>query len=176
MKRLGQRPAGQRYSGFTLLELLIVCGLVGVLATFALSRLWSLQQDVEEVMAEQVIGGLKNGVRIHAAELIAAARWDELREMPQRNPFDWLEEQPENYRGELKGRGEAGHWYYDKATGAATYYVKHADGFRSADGSAVMRFFVVGLDGSGRMLNKPPFAWVGIRPQAEYVWQGRILR
>jgi prepilin-type N-terminal cleavage/methylation domain-containing protein len=176
MKLLGQRIVGQRCSGFTLLELLIVCGVVGVLATFALGRLWSLQQDVEEIMAEQVVGALKSGVRIHAAELIGASRWDELREMPQRNPFDWLEDQPENYRGELKGRGELGNWYFDKTSGAATYFVKHADGFRSADGSAEMRFFVVGLDGSGRVLNHPPFAWVGIRPQAEYVWLGRILR
>jgi len=176
MKPVGQRLAGRRLSGFTLLELLIVCGLVGVLATFGLNRLWALQQDVEEVMAEQVIGALKNGVRIHAAELITASRWSELREMPQRNPFDWLEDLPENYRGVLQGRGEAGCWYYEQASGAATYFLKHADGFKSADGAAVMRFVVVGLDGSGRVLNKPPFAWVGIRPQAEYIWQGRVLR
>ena len=171
-----QRHARQRLSGFTLLELLVVCALVGVLATLALGRLWSLQQEVEEAMAEQVIGALKNGVRIRAAELINASRWEEFRDLPKRNPFDWLEEQPGNYRGELKGSVEAGNWYFDKTTGATIYYVKRADDFRSVEGSSVMRFFVVGLDSSGHSLNKPPFSWVGVRPQAEYVWQGRVLR
>ena len=165
-----------RMRGFTLLELLVVCALIGVLATFALGRLWSLQQVAEEAVAEQVIGALKNGLRIRSAELISASRWDEFRALPQRNPFDWLEELPENYRGELKETGVPGNWYFDKEIGAATYFVKRADDFRSTEGAPIMRFFVVGLDGSGTLIKKPPFSWLGLRAQAEYVWLGRVLR
>jgi prepilin-type N-terminal cleavage/methylation domain-containing protein len=168
--------AHQRLSGFTLLELLIVCALVGVLASVALGRLWAIQQVAEEAMAEQVLGALKNGIRIRSAELITSARWDEFRDLPKTNPFDWLEELPGNYRGELKGAGEAGYWYFDKAGGVVSYYVKRSDDFQSANGALVMRFVVLGLDGAGQSRKTPPFAWVGLRPESEYIWLGRVLR
>jgi general secretion pathway protein G len=171
-----QTSIRQRLAGFTLLELLVVCALVGVFAAFALDRLWAMQQVAEEAMAEQVLGALKNGVRIRSAELITANRWEEFRHLPLQNPFEWLEELPGNYRGELKGDGAAGNWYFDRKAGAVVYYVKRAGEFRAADQSLVMRFAVVGLDRSGQLRSAPPFAWVGLRSQTEYVWLGRVLR
>jgi general secretion pathway protein G len=171
-----RKLGGRSVAGFTLFELLIVCSLIGVLAALALERLWSMQQVAEEVMAEQVVSALRDGVRIRSAELISAQRWEEFRRLPQRNPFELLEELPGNYRGELKSVGEPGYWYFDRKAGAAIYVVKRASEFRSSDGSTVMRFAVVGLDGEGRSLTAPPFSWLGIRPSAEYVWLGRPVR
>lgn len=165
----------QEARGFTLLELMVVCALVGTLAAVALGRLWDLQADVEEVMAEQVVGALKNAARIRAVELMSAARWDEFRSMPRHNPFDWLEEQPRNYRGELPGSPEPGNWYFDRKSSVAIYYIKHGEGFSSTGVEPVMRFHVVGLDSAGRPVTQPSFSWVGVRPLAEYVWRGKMF-
>lgn len=173
---MNRRQIYRRQYGFTLLELLVVSSLVAVLAAFALDRLWAMQQVAEEAMAEQVLGALRSGVRIRSAELITANRWEEFRHLPQHNPFDWLEDAPQNYRGELTGEVVAGYWYFDKTAGAAVYYVKRAGDFRASDGSVVMKFFVVGLDGTGQVRKEPPFAWAGLRSQVEYVWLGRVLR
>ena len=171
-------PISVRYDdrGFTLFELFVVCTIIGVLAVFALQRLWAMQQVAEEAMAEQVIGALKNGVRIRSAELISANRWDEFRYLPQRNPFDWQEELPGNYRGELKGEGIAGSWYFDAGQRSVVYIVKRADDFRASDGTQTLRFTVVGVDGSGQVRKDEPFSWLALRPQAEYLWLGRVLR
>ena len=162
--------------GFTLFELLVVITIIGVLAAFALERLWAMQQVAEEVMAEQVVGALKNGIRIRSAELISANRWDEFRSLPQRNPFDWQEEVPNNYGGVLKGEGIAGFWYFDVERRSVVYFVKRADGFRASDGTKVLRFVVVGVDGNGQERKDDSFSWLKLRPQAEYVWLGRALR
>jgi len=162
--------------GFTLLELLVVCSIIGVLSTVALGRFWGLQEEVEKVMAEQVIGALKNAARIRAAGLLSASRWDEFRRMPQGNPFEWLEEAPGNYRGELSGRGEPGNWYFDKKNGTTIYYINHGESFRPEEEEPVMRFRVVGLDSAGHPTGPHAFSWVGVRPLADYVWRGRVMR
>lgn len=166
----------RRSGGFTLLELFVVCAVVGVLAVFSLQRLWAMQQAAEEAMVEQVVGVLKNAVRIRTAELISAKQWDEFRHLPQRNPFDWLEELPGNYRGELKGEGVAGFWYFDAGQRSVVYFVKRADDFHASDGTQTLRFTVVGVDGNGQVRKEAPFSWLALRPQAEYLWLGRVLR
>ncbi len=170
----------RRRAGFTLFELLVVCALVGVLATLALNRLWDLQEEVERVVAEQTVGALKNALRIRAAELMTAARWDEFRKLPGSNPFAWMEEPPSNYGGELGAAsavaGTPGFWYFDRVNGALVYYVKRAAGFRAGDGSRIMRFAVVGVDAAGRPTAGPSFAWVGLRARSEYLWLGKLLR
>ena len=168
--------APRKDRGFTLFELLVVITIIGVLAVFALQRLWALQQVAEEAMAEQVIGALKNGIRIRSAELIGANRWDEFRSLPQQNPFDWQEDLPGNYGGELKGDGVAGFWYFDKERGNVVYYVKRGDDFRASDGTKTLRFSVVGVDGNGQQRKGSGFSWLKLSPQAEYVWLGRALR
>lgn len=165
-----------RVPGFTLLELLVVCAVVALLAAIALERFGSVQEDAEVVMAEQVLGTLKNATRIRATELISGRRWDELRRMVGGNPFDWLEELPENYSGKLVGEGRPGRWYFDAAQGAVVYFVRHGERFESSAGSPSMRFAVVGLDSAGNPLTDGPFSWVGVRAAARYVWNGRTFK
>ena len=176
MKQLLHRAQSNGARGFTLFELLVVCALVALLAVFALERFRSVQEDAEEVMAEQVLGTLKNATRIRATELISGRRWDELRRMVGGNPFDWLEELPENYDGKLTGEGRPGRWYFDSARGAVVYFVRHAERFESSGGSPSMRFAVVGLDSVGNPLTDEPFSWVGVRPDARYVWNERAMQ
>lgn len=176
MKRILHRLPIDRAPGFTLLELSVVCAVVALLAVVAFDRFRSFQEDAEVVMAEQVLGTLKNATRIRATELISGRQWDELRRMVGGNPFDWLEEMPENYGGKLAGEGRPGRWYFDAAQGAVVYFVSHGERFESAGHSPSMRFTVVGLDSAGNPLKDGPFSWVGVHPDARYVWNGRTFK
>jgi prepilin-type N-terminal cleavage/methylation domain-containing protein len=176
MNKRSARAGCQLGTGFTLLELMVVCAIVGLLATAALGRFWELQDEVEKVMAEQVLGALKDAVRIRAAGLISASRWDEFRKMPHDNPFDWLDETPENYRGELKETAQSGNWYFDKKNGMTIYYIKHGESFRPLAVQPVMRFRVVGVDSAGQQTGHNAFSWVALRPHDEYVWRGKRIR
>lgn len=176
MSTLSNLCRNVRARGFTLLELLVVCAVVALLAAFALERFRSFQEDAEVVMAEQVLGSLKNAARIRATELISARQWDDLRRMVGGNPFDWLEELPENYAGKLSGEGRPGQWYFDAARGAVVYFVRHGERFESSGVLPSMRFAVVGLDSAGHPLTDGPFSWVGVRPEARYVWNERTVK
>lgn len=176
MKRILHRFPIDRAQGFTLLELSVVCAVVALLAVVAFDRFRSFQEDAEVVMAEQVLGTLKNATRIRATELISGRRWDELRRMVGGNPFDWLEELPENYGGQLAGEGRPGRWYFDAGRGAVVYFVRHGERFESADHLPSMRFAVVGLDSEGNPLTDGPFSWVGVRPEARYVWNEKSVK
>ena len=142
----------RRQRGFTLFELIIVACIVALSGGFAYDRFRDLQEDAEQAAALQNLMGLKSAVRIRAAELIAANRWDELRALPSRNPFDLLDELPTAYCGETAVGFEqrrSGCWYYLRPAGQVSYRPSHRGRFETGAGEGEMRFVATGVGADG---------------------------
>jgi prepilin-type N-terminal cleavage/methylation domain-containing protein len=167
--------------GFTLLELVIVIGIVSLLVALALDRLFALRVEAERAALDQVLGGLRAAVATEALSLIASGRDAELTRLQGSNPMDYLLEGPASYLGEFDAPKPAeippGHWYFDRSRRLLVYRVRYGDHFSSSLGSperARFRVDVVyddrnesgtfdpGLDGFGgaRLAAEEPYRWL----------------
>lgn len=163
--------------GFTLLELAVVIVLVSILAGIGLERLRFYQEAAEAAAVDNGISTLKTALHIRSAELISANRWEELRRLPQRNPFELLEEKPGNYGGAWQGTAApAGQWYFDEAARQVVYRVARSERFLSEDGGKDIRFVVVGRNTSGQETARAGVAYVSLHPVGTYRWFDRMLR
>ena len=134
MSREQQDPRGRRYarhcySGFSLLELVIVIVIISVLMVFAMSRLLALMADAERASMETVAGTLRSAIGMKIAESIVKSKVSELPGFEGSNPMALLAETPRNYLGELDGADPAtledGNWYFDKRDKTLVYLVRH---------------------------------------------------
>ena len=166
----------RKQTGFTLLELIVVIGLVATLVAVGLDRLRFYQEAAEAAAAESTLVTLKSALLIRSAELNAANRWSELRQLPRHNPFELLEEKPGNYGGYLGAANGPGQWFFDEAEGSVVYRVARSETFLAADGGSEMRFHLVGRGVAGDAGNKGSIAYVSLRARTEYRWLNRLIR
>ncbi len=110
------RVAGS--AGFTLLELAVTVVVVAILTTFLLNRIMFYRDQAEEVAMQQVVGNLRSALHLQLALLLARNRDQELLQLAQQNPMDWLAEKPANYLGEIESADATdlvlGNWYFVK--------------------------------------------------------------
>ncbi len=125
----GQGCIKHCYSGFSLLELVIVIVIISVLMVLAVSRLFALQVDAERVTMQTVIGTLRSAIGMKVAESIVRSRVADLPGLDGGNPMALLAETPHNYLGELDGADPAkledGNWYFDKRDKMLVYLVRN---------------------------------------------------
>lgn len=166
---------------FTLLELVIAIGIVGLLVALAINHLLSLRVEAERAALEQVVGGLRIAVLTKALSLVASARDLELSQLPESNPIDYLLEPPTGYLGEFDEPNPKdmppGSWYFDRNRRLLVYRVRYGDRFCSSLGDPPRaRFRVVlvyddrnrsgafeaGVDGVGgaRLAPEEPYQWL----------------
>ncbi len=105
-------------AGFTLLELAVTVAIIAILSTFLLNRIMFYRDQAEEVAMQQVVGNLRSAMHLQLALLLARNREQELLQLAQQNPMDWLAEKPANYLGEIESSQQPdllkGNWYFDK--------------------------------------------------------------
>ncbi|HZX33559.1 MAG TPA: type II secretion system protein [Rhodocyclaceae bacterium] len=163
-------------SGFTLLELAVVIVVVSILAGIGLERLRFYQEAAEAAVVDNGISTLKTALHIRSAELISANRWEELRRLPQRNPFDLMEEKPGNYGGAWQVGAAPGYWYFDEAAQQVVYRVSRSERFLAEDGGKDIRFAAVGRNTAGQETAQAGVAYVSLRPVGIYRWFDHLLR
>lgn len=159
-----------RAGGFSYLELVFVIGIISVLLTFAISRLWVLQVDAERVAMEQVVGALRSAIGMKFAERFVKSDLTGVRALAGGNPMEWLSEVPANYVGEREGAAgvESGNWYFDTPTRYLVYRVRNVEYFRGASGPQDHASFIVrvvsdaanGVVGA-RLEAVEPYSWIG---------------
>jgi prepilin-type N-terminal cleavage/methylation domain-containing protein len=119
-------PRTDRRRGFSLLELVIVIGVVAVLATIALDRLLRYAEIAEKVQMERTVSVMKSALGLRFAHFYLTGDYARIRNFSQENPFDWLTERLPNYEGALWDPAlkdlPPGSWYYDRRRHEAVYY------------------------------------------------------
>lgn len=123
----------RQQAGFTLLELVVVVCVVGLLAVVAIDRLLYVREQAEKAVMEQNIAMLKAALRLQVADRVARQDTAGIAALAGKNPVDWLEDPPANYRGEFPGEGAPdcrGCWYFDTTARALVYLVDRGEYFQ----------------------------------------------
>lgn len=137
-----RRSLGQR--GYSLFELVCIILIVGVMVLVLLDRTLRYQAMAEKTAMELTIMNMRSGLRLRVAELMMADRTDELGELSQQNPIDWLDKPPANYLGEIRQTDRArlpvNTWHFDPGRRELVYLLRRNGffGAEPADGTAVV--------------------------------------
>jgi prepilin-type N-terminal cleavage/methylation domain-containing protein len=120
--------------GFTLLELVVVVAVIGLLGLVAVDRLLYVREQAEKAVMEENIAMFKAALRLQIADRMARQQTAAIAALAGRNPVDWLEDPPANYRGEFAA-GQApdcrGCWYFDTTARALVYEVDRGAYFQA---------------------------------------------
>jgi type II secretory pathway pseudopilin PulG len=170
------------FSGFSLLELVVVVCVVSLLAVVLLNRLQAYQRMAEKTAMEQTAGAVRSALNLRVASLIAKDRMDRMAELTRQNPMDWLAQKPANYAGEYFGDKAKesvvpGQWYFDLKDRNLVYLVRNRDGFfRKSAAPVPIRFRVKQVyaaenfpGASGQIAGKP-VEGVVLEQIDPYVW------
>jgi type II secretory pathway pseudopilin PulG len=172
----------RRFTGFTLLELVVVACVVSVLAVMLLNRVQFYQRMAEKTAMEQTAGAIRSALNLHVAALIAKSRMDALPELAKQNPMDWLAQKPANYAGEYfgdKARDSvvSGQWYFDLKDRNLVYLVHNRSGFFEENTARVLIRFKVKLvyavenfPGEGGQVAGKPVEGVVLEQIDPHVW------
>ena len=127
--------ARRRGCGFTLGELVVCIGLIGVFAGLLLDRLLYYQEAAEKAVMELEANKLRLAMQVHIGDLIARNRALDYSQIARENPMAWLDQPPLGYRGEFDGDVSAqlpkGSWYFDRSGAEVVYVVNLDRNFRS---------------------------------------------
>jgi general secretion pathway protein G len=139
-------PAG-RQAGFTLFELIVVVCIVSVMAGILLNRLQVYREAAEKAAMQQTAAAIKSALQMRVASYMITGRDNEIENLRNENPVNWLQQPPENYAGEFYAdayaRVRPGSWYFDLARREFIYVLDLAANFKPApDGRKWVRYRV----------------------------------
>ena len=173
-------PLPARWAGFTLIEMLVVVVAIGILAGFALDRLYPLIGRAERVAFMRLQAQLQNQLTLVTAERMARGESATIPALAGTNPMQYLLKPPENYLGAFDDGQPAGapsgHWYFDTLTGTLVYLVGGHTRFDGLDGPEDRVLFRVRLaftdqNGNGRYEpSRDRFDGIWLAPVYAYSW------
>lgn len=172
--------AGLRSRGFSLLELVMVIGLIGFLASALYERVQFYQERAEYAVMELTASAIRSGLKFRVAAYMLKRTTSEILQLNKENPVHWLSEIPQNYAGEFSGEYadgvSPGNWYYDPSERVMVYVVRHRNHFEPnpTDGYRV-RFKVrveygTILDANGQALASDGLKTIGFEAVRPYRW------
>jgi len=165
-----------RQRGFSLLELVVVIGIVATLAAVFLAQVPVWQARAETVAMEHVVGSLRSALTIKVAQLIAHGNAAGIRSLAGSNPMERLAERPANYIGVLSAVEAAGInggvWYFDRHGRTLVYRVRHEAYFSGGlSDPARARFVVRPVYEQSSRQRHDHVAGVRLAPVEPYAWR-----
>lgn len=142
----GRRPGGGQ-AGFTLFELIVVVCIVALLAAILFNRLRLYEEAAEKAAMQQTAAAIKSALQMRVAAYMISGRDNEIENLRNENPINWLQEKPADYAGEFYAdayaRVRPGSWYFDITRRELIYVVNLADNFKpGADARKWVRYRV----------------------------------
>ncbi len=141
----------RKQAGFSLLELMIVAGILAIFAGLLLNRLHYYQETAEKTNMEATVKALQSGLRFEMARALMAGQKIDFQRLIHENPMNWLEKKPPNYLGEYgshMGDPARGGWYFDAAKRELIYLPALGDHFvPDSEGQIRVRYRVELLAG-----------------------------
>lgn len=128
---------GRRQSGYSLHELAVALGIVGVFCGVLLYKMLDMQEYAERAVMDMTVANLKTGLRYRTGELLMRDRVSEISTLADENPVNWLQANPPNYAGEFAGDPGIdlrGKWYFDKTRHELVYTVNNRRHFLPGSG------------------------------------------
>lgn len=173
------RPgAAGRHAGFTLFELIVVICIVSILAGILLNRLQVYKEAAEKAAMQQTAAAIKSALQMRVAAYMIGGRDNEIENLRNENPVNWLQEKPADYAGEFYADAYArvppGSWYFDLTRRELVYVVKLGDNFKPGpDGRKWVRYRVkLGYEELPEAGGPPRkvLSAAGFAPVRPYVW------
>jgi general secretion pathway protein G len=137
--------AGKHEGGFSLFELAISLIVFGVLATVMLVRTQQYHGEVERQAVQRTVEVVRTALRIRLTNGGRAVGPAELARIAEQNPFDLLQQKPDNYLGEYYSPDleamPAGNWVFDRRDKTLVYLLSSHRSF-SFNASKFLKFKV----------------------------------
>lgn len=136
----------QKQQGFSLLELVVVICIIAILMAVAYERFERLAEGAEKAAFYGVLTTVQGQMNLQVADWYIDGEVITRAELEGKNPIEWLERPPANYRGNIK-QGElttapAGQWFYLKEQQQLVYKVLRKKHLKTEEQGGILRFRV----------------------------------
>jgi prepilin-type N-terminal cleavage/methylation domain-containing protein len=133
--------------GFTLLELIVVIGVISILIGALLSRIPFYQEQAEKTVMEQTAAAIQSALVMRTGSMMAHGTEKMIGTLAADNPVSWLQQIPKNYAGEFFDPAPnsvgPGHWIFDLKSRDLIYIPDHSEYLAPGkDGRKWIRFHV----------------------------------
>jgi type II secretory pathway pseudopilin PulG len=122
--------------GANLLEFAVAVGVISILMTILLQRVFYYQGEAERVAVEQTVANVRAALEIKVAEQKLPSSSIDLTLLTEQNPLNLLKNKPSNYAGEFFQPTNQdigpGNWCFDRHDKSLVYLLNNQAAFNDA--------------------------------------------